>query len=104
MAQCEQVCFEGDDGAQYYCVREAGHRGDCKVDLGVSVDIPSSMRKAGYDAGVEAERERCLALVEFHKRIGKVTAGLLDHAIRSGLPVEAFEKLEAKLRGGGDDD
>jgi len=93
MAQCEQVCFEGDDGAQYYCVREAGHRGACKVDPGISVDVTSSMRMIGYDAGVEAERERVMLLVNYWDEDS--VADLLD-AIRDGLTVEEFE---AKLRG-----
>lgn len=105
MPQCEQVCFEGDDGAQYYCVREAGHRGACKVDLGISVDVTSSMRMIGYDAGVKAERERCdgivlAALPRLNQDALRIARMILT-AIRSGKPLDElcddnFMLLEAK--------
>jgi len=85
------------------------------------MDVPSHMRSVGYDAGVKAERERCLALAQrvmseaVHdaqeydddgayaiKADGRVAAaGEIINAIRDGLTVEEFE---AKLSGGGDDD
>lgn len=74
-------------------------RGDVMAFGNEANEALDAQRKSGYDAGVKAERERCLSLMRMNGR--RMPWGLVvddddvERAIADGLTVE---ELEAKLR------